>query len=174
MLHQLCLSLLILVSAGIVSPSFAGSKDQALFESVSGEWRGPGEIVAGKYKGTKFVCKLKGGPAEEIAVGISLDGHCRVDIFSQKMSAFINGSGRSYSGRFLDGTKGEGLDITSAQVQGDKIVVGINSKKLNGAMVAHLKAPDTMNVTISVKVSDHLVPVIGMTLQRSRRIGSSK
>ena len=87
------------------------------------------------------------------------------------MSAFINGSDRSYSGRFLDGAKGEGLDITSAKVHGDKIVVGINRKKLNGAMVAHLQAPDTMNVTISVKVSDRLVPVIGMTLQRSRRIG---
>ena len=70
------------------------------------------------------------------------------------------------------GAKGEGLDITSAKVQGNKIVVSINRKKLNGAMVAHLKAPDTMDVTISVKVSDRLIPVIGMTLQRSRRIGS--
>ncbi len=172
MLHRLCLSLLFMLTVGVVSPSMAGSKDKAFFESVSGEWRGPGEIVAGKYKGTKFVCKLKGDQAAQIAVGIALDGHCRVGIFSQKMSAFINGKGRSYSGRFLDGAKGEGLDITSAKVHGNKIVVDINRKKLNGAMVAHLKAPDTMDVTISVKVSDRLIPVIGMTLQRSRRIGS--
>lgn len=73
-----------------------------------------------------------------------LDGHCRVGIFSQKMSAFIANKGNKYSGKFLDGARGEGLDITSGRVKGNKIVVGINRRKLNGAMVAHLKEPNTM------------------------------
>ena len=34
--------------------------------SVEGEWAGPGEIVAGKYKGTKFTCNFTGStPAEQ-------------------------------------------------------------------------------------------------------------
>jgi hypothetical protein len=171
---RLFLTFLVLFASGLATSSWAGSRDKAFFDSVSGTWRGPGEIVAGKYKGTKFVCNLKGGPAEEIALGLSLDGHCRVGIFSQKMSAFITGRGSRYSGRFLDGAKGDGLDIVSGRVRGNKIVVGINRKKLDGAMVAHLPEPNTLNVTISVKVRNQLVPVIGMTLSRNRKIGSSQ
>ncbi len=172
MFFRIILTSLALLMTGMFTVSWAGSKEQAFFDSVEGVWRGPGEIVAGKYKGTKFVCKLKGGPAEEIAVGMMLDGHCRVGIFSQKMSAFIASKGKRYSGRFMDGAKGEGLDIVSGRIQGNKIVVGINRRKLNGAMVAHLKQPNTMDVTISVKVGEQLVPVIGMTLERNTRIGS--
>lgn len=172
MFFRLLLAFLVLVAPGLSALSWAGSKDKAFFDSVEGTWRGPGEIVAGKYKGTKFVCKLKGGPADEIALGMMLDGHCRVGIFSQKMSAFIANQGNKYSGKFLDGARGEGLDITSGRVKGNKIVVGINRRKLNGAMVAHLKEPNTMDVTISVKVGESLVPVIGMTLERNTKIGS--
>lgn len=172
MFLRISLTFLILLATSLTSASWAGSKDKAFFDSVEGVWRGPGEIVAGKYKGTKFVCKLKGGPAAEVALGMLLDGHCRVGIFSQKMSAIISGKGNKYSGRFLDGAKGEGLDITSGRVKGNKIVVGINRRKLNGAMVAHLKQPNTMDVTISVKVGERLVPVIGMTLERNTKIGS--
>ncbi len=47
---------------------------------------GPGEIVAGKYKGTKFTCTLDGTtPAEK--AGMTLDGSCRVGIFNQPMKA---------------------------------------------------------------------------------------
>lgn len=172
MFFRLLLACLVLFASGLSTLAWAGSKDKAFFDSVEGTWRGPGEIVAGKYKGTKFVCKLKGGPADEIALGMMLDGHCRVGIFSQKMSAFIASKGNKYSGRFLDGARGEGLDITSGRVKGNKIVVGINRRKLNGAMVAHLKKPNTMDVTISVKVGETLVPVIGMTLERNTKIGS--
>jgi len=172
MFLRFCVIAIAMLLFGLTDPSSAGSREQTFFESVGGVWRGPGEIVAGKYKGTKFVCDFNGGPAEEIAVGLSLDGHCRVGIFSQKMSAFIASNGGRYSGHFLDGSQGGGLDIVSGKIQDDKIVVGINRNKLNGAMVAHLQAPDTMNVTISVKVGKRLVPVIGMTLSRDRQVGS--
>ncbi|WP_136656891.1 hypothetical protein [Nitratireductor sp. XY-223] len=173
MLFRLSLTALALVFAGFASPSLAGPKDKVFFDSVTGVWHGPGEIVAGKYKGTKFVCKFKGAPSEEHAVGVAMDGHCRVGIFSQKMSAFIGGRRGEYRGQFQDGANGEGLDLTSGQVRGNKIVVGLNRKKLNGAMVAHLEEPDVMNVTISVQVRERLIPVIGMTLSRDQRIGSS-
>ncbi|MDA4848254.1 hypothetical protein [Hoeflea poritis] len=173
MFFRLSLSALALVIAGFATPSWAGQKDKIFFESVEGSWRGPGEIVAGKYKGTKFVCKFKGAPSAEHAVGVAMDGHCRVGIFSQKMSAFIGGKRGKYSGRFQDGAKGDGLDIISGQINGNKIVVGLNRKKLDGAMVAHLEEPNVMNVTISVKVRERLIPVIGMTLSRERRVGAS-
>ena len=82
------------------------------------------------------------------------------------MSAVITQSGKSYNGKFLDGANGKGLDIVSGNVAKDKVVVGINRKKLNGAMIARLQGNSTMNITISVKVEDTMVPVIGVSLNR--------
>lgn len=147
-----------------LAPANAG--DRQFFERVAGEWKGPGEIVAGKYKGTKFVCNLTGDTSGPHEAGITLDGSCRVGIFTQEMSAVISRRKGSYTGRFLDGADGEGLDVVSGRVSGNRVVVGINRKKLNGAMIAQLNDPETLNVTISVKVGKQLVPVIGMTLKR--------
>ena len=46
------------------------------------------------------------------------------------------------------------------------MVVGINRAKLNGAMVARVSNDNSMNITISVKVADQMIPVIGVTLAR--------
>lgn len=162
----LCLAAAFLLSA---APSSARDADAIFFESVAGGWKGPGEIVAGKYKGTKFVCNLIGDPNATKQKGISLDGTCRVGVFNQKMSAVITRKGKSYTGRFLDGAAGAGLDIVSGKISGDRAVMGINRKTLNGAMIARLHDEETMNVTISVKVGEQMVPVIGMTLKRDAR-----
>jgi len=82
------------------------------------------------------------------------------------MSAVITQTGKGYKGQFLDGADGKGLDIVSGAVNGDKVVVGINRAQLNGAMVASLLDPNTMNITISVKVEEQMIPVIGLTLDR--------
>ncbi|MDI7863899.1 hypothetical protein MRS76_18255 [Rhizobiaceae bacterium n13] len=154
------------VTVGFAADATASSRDKAFFETVSGNWKGPGEIVAGKYKGTKFTCNLFGEPASGKSAGIKLDGTCRVGVFSQPMSAVISQVGNSYKGKFLDGADGKGLDIVSGTVNGDKVVVGINRQKLNGAMIARIDGDNAMNVTISVKVEDRMVPVIGLTLNR--------
>jgi hypothetical protein len=149
-----------------VSEVQAASRDDVFFSSVVGAWKGPGEIVAGKYKGTKFTCDLTGEPVSLKDTGIKLGGTCRVGVFKQPMSAVITRVGNSYEGKFLDGAEGKGLDIVSGQVSGDKVVVGINRAKLNGAMVARVQNPNSMNITISVKVADQMVPVIGLSLTR--------
>jgi len=162
-IFPLCLAAIALASA---TPALARDKDMVFFESVAGSWKGPGEIVAGKYKGTKFVCNLSGDAVEGVSAGISLDGHCRVGVFNQKMSALITRKGSTYTGRFLDGSAGDGLDIVSGRITRDRAVMGINRKTLDGAMIARLHDTETMNVTISVKVGKEMVPVIGMTLKR--------
>jgi hypothetical protein len=160
LLSAVCSSLLLLSTAAL-----SADRDAFFFRSVQGAWVGPGEIVAGKYKGTKFTCTLT-GEAPEGKIGMSLDGSCRVGIFSQRMSAMIERNGRTYRGTFLDGAAGKGLDIVSGNVKGDKVVMALNRNKLNGAMLATMKGPDTMNVTVSVRVDETLVPVIGMNLRR--------
>ncbi|MBO3760665.1 hypothetical protein [Ciceribacter sp. L1K22] len=158
-------ALLATAVVAVPSPADAAPRDKRFFDSVAGIWTGPGEIVAGKYKGTKFTCNLTGisstGPA-----GLTLDGTCRVGVFSQPMKAVISQVGNGYQGKFLDGAEGKGLDIISGNVSGNKVVMGINRAKLNGAMVASLKNQTAMNITISVKVEDQLVPVIGLSLNR--------
>jgi hypothetical protein len=98
---------------------------------------------------------------------MTLDGGCRVGLFTQRMSASIERSGRSgYRGTFLDGSKGEGLDVVGGSVSRQQVVFAINRNALNGAMQARLADPDTMQVTVSVRVDDTMVPVIGVNLKR--------
>ncbi|ANP85791.1 hypothetical protein [Rhizobium leguminosarum] len=152
--------------ADVAPAATAATRDKAFFDSVAGSWKGPGEIVAGKYKGTKFTCSLIGEPTGDSSAGIKLDGTCRVGVFKQPMTAVISQSGSSYKGKFLDGAAGKGLDVVSGAVSEDTVVVGINRAKLNGAMIARVRDDKTMNVTVSVKVESQMIPVIGLTLTR--------
>ncbi len=149
----------------IASTFSAQATDKKFFNDIQGQWSGPGEIVAGKYKGTKFVCTFDGtNPAEKS--GMEVDGSCRVGVFSQPMSALILKAGRSYTGRFLDGEKGKGMDVTGGRYTKGRIVADIKRKDLRGIMVANLSNPNALKVTISVKHEGRLVPVIGMNLAR--------
>lgn len=176
-LSGLAASLAIVLTALPLASAEAGSRDKRFFDSVAGYWKGPGEIVAGKYKGTKFTCNLTGMSSPEGAMGMKLDGTCRVGMFSQPMSAFISYKNGGYQGQFLDGAEGKGLDIISGAVSGDKVVVGINRAKLDGAMVARMQNDTAMNITISVRVEDQMIPVIGLKLNRQANamaVGSAK
>ena len=155
------------ISAGLTSPSQSAESDRAFFESVEGSWVGPGEIIAGKFKGTKFVCTFAGTTADK-KLGVTLDGGCRVGMFTQKMTASVEHNGVSgYRGKFLDGASGSGLDIISGNVvDGRKVVLAINRNQLKGVMQARLPDSQTMTVSVSVKVDDSMIQVIGMNLKR--------
>lgn len=158
----------LLLAASFMAPlqALAAGKDAAFFDRTEGTWSGPGEIIAGKYKGTKFVCNFAGTPTKK-SDGLTLDGTCRVGVFNQKMKATVQRSGNSYTGKFLDGAAGEGMDVVSGNiVDRNKAVFGINRKKLKGAMIAKLADDQSMIVTISVKVEEKMVPVVGVSLKR--------
>ena len=152
----------------------ASEKDKRFFSRVQGDWSGPGEIVAGKYQGTRFVCNFKGATPDG-KVGMSLDGGCRVGLFTQKMSASVEHQGRKgYRGTFMDGAIGEGLAVGGGNVNSERVVLTLHRNQLNGAMLARLPDDNTMHVTVSVKVDDQMVPVIGMNLKRTdqRTVGA--
>lgn len=155
-----------IASTSFIASAHATPKETQFFDSVAGNWSGPGEIVAGKYKGTKFSCDLVGEALSNKETGIKLEGTCRVGVFKQPMSALITKKGSTFTGQFLDGGAGKGLDIVSGQVSGNKVVVGVNRQNLSGAMVARVDGEKAMNITISVKVGDEMVPVIGLSLER--------
>jgi hypothetical protein len=146
-------------------PAQARDKDAEFFRNVEGQWAGPGEIVAGKYKGTKFTCTLD-GTTPAAATGMTLDGSCRVGIFNQPMKATVTRTGNSYKGTFLDGSAGKGLDVTGGNVAGNRVILAISRKQLSGAMQAKFNNDNSMNVTISVHLEDQLIPVVGMSLKR--------
>lgn len=145
---------------------YAADSDVDFFRSIEGSWSGPGEVVAGKYKGTKFTCDFA-GTSEVTQVGMTLNGNCRVGVFSQPMKATVLRGPGGFSGAFNDGSKGEGLDVTSGKVGKDRMVFSLNRKQLNGAMMARLENKNSMNVTLSVKIQDDLIPVVGMKLKRT-------
>lgn len=141
-------------------------RDAVFFNTVAGNWSGPGEIIAGKYKGTKFVCTFT-GESKSGTTGMSLDGNCRVGVFTQRMSASFQHNGRDYRGKFMDGAAGKGLDIISGNVvDGEKVILAVNRAQLDGVMQARLPDENSMKVTVSVKVENKLVPVIGVNLKR--------
>jgi len=157
----------IATAAGAAGPAESAERDRMFFQSIEGAWTGPGEIVAGKYKGTKFTCSFSGTtPSKKL--GMTLDGGCRVGMFMQKMSASVEQSrSAGYQGKFMDGAAGSGLDIVSGNVvDSRKVVLGINRNQLQGVMQARLPDQNTMAVTVSVRVEGTLVPVIGMSLKR--------
>lgn len=159
---------------GTVQDADASERERRFFSSVEGRWSGPGEIVAGKYKGTKFVCNFVGSTPDG-KIGMALDGGCRVGLFTQKMSAAIEKSGgQGYRGTFMDGAAGKGLDVVGGSVASNRVVFRLVRNSLNGAMQARMADGNTMNVTVSVKVEDEMVPVIGMSLKRldGRSVGS--
>jgi hypothetical protein len=143
----------------------ATDNDTMFFKKAQGKWSGPGEIVAGKYKGTKFVCTFDGSTHGE-NTGMTMDGSCRVGVFNQDMKATVQRAGSKYKGAFLDGAKGKGLDIVAGNVTGNRVTFALNRNQLNGAMLAKLTTDNSMNVNISVRVNKDMVPVIGMTLTR--------
>jgi hypothetical protein len=154
-------------STGFSTAASAADADKAFFQSVEGKWVGPGEIVAGKYKGTKFTCNFTGS-SPTAKVGMSLDGNCRVGMFTQQMSATVEHKGRNgYKGTFMGGSDGAGLDIISGSViDARKVVFNINRNQLNGLMQARIPDDNSMVVTVSVRVDKKVVPVIGMNLKR--------
>ena len=171
MIVRMALSALLPVATAaaiLSSPSegHASEPDRKFFNKVEGAWSGPGEIVAGKYKGTRFTCNFT-GITDKQKVGVSLDGGCRVGLFTQKMSAIVEHAGRKgYRGTFMDGAVGEGLDVVGGSVKGHKVTLNLTRNQLNGAMLASLPDDDTLHVTVSVRVDQQMVPVIGMNLKR--------
>lgn len=145
---------------------YAADSDVDFFRSIEGKWSGPGEVVAGKYKGTKFTCDFA-GTSEATQVGMTLDGNCHVGVFNQPMKATVTRGPSGFSGAFNDGSKGDGLDVISGKVSKDRMVFGLNRKQLNGAMMARLEDKNSMNITVSVKVENDLIPVVGMKLKRT-------
>lgn len=149
----------------LTSTSVAFASDVKFFENIQGKWSGPGEIVAGKYKGTKYICTFDGTNPDK-GQGMVIDGTCRVGVFSQKMTAHITKNGSNYKGAFLDGAKGDGMDVTGGRYTRDRIIVDIVRNELNGIMVVNLEDQNQMKATISVRHNKQLIPVIGMNLQR--------
>ncbi|MCI5077264.1 hypothetical protein [Oricola sp.] len=157
--------------AATVAPVEANERESRFFRQIEGKWRGPGEIVAGKYKGTKFTCEFSGEtPSNNL--GMTLDGGCRVGFFSQKMKATVKRKGHGYTGTFMDGSDGEGLDVTAGAISPTRAVLTLKRNQLDGAMLARLASKNQLNITVSVTVGDTLVPVIGMKLDRVKRVAN--
>ena len=104
---------------------------------------------------------------------MTLDGSCRVGVFTQQMTATVEHKGRGgYKGSFMGGSSGNGLDIVAGNVVDTrKVVFAINRNQLNGVMQARSPDDQSMVVTVSVKVDKQVVPVIGMNLKRVDGVG---
>ncbi|TNB46605.1 hypothetical protein FF124_16545 [Martelella lutilitoris] len=152
--------------AALPANAAAESADSAFFRMVAGKWSGPGKIVEGKMKGTRFRCELDGLPIEGEKDGFKLDGKCRAGLFSHPMTAVFIREADGYRGRFLDGEDGDGLEVTGGSVENGKAVIELRREDVEGALVTSLKGPEDLNITLLIKGGTRYVPVIGLSLKR--------
>ena len=141
-------------------------EDRAFFEAVAGQWSGPGKIVEGKMKGTRFTCALDGLPLTGDETGFRLDGKCRTGMFSHPVSAVFIRDGETYRGQFLDGEDGDGLNVVGGAVKDSKAVIDLKRHDITGALVTNLQSDDDLNITLLIKGGTRFVPVIGLSLKR--------
>lgn len=166
MIKTIFVCLMTVIMTMICHTAIASESDEAFFHSVEGSWSGSGNVVAGKYKGTKFSCKLIGSTPGFVS-GMKLNGSCNVGMFSQSVNASIVAVGETYQGEFNNGSHGEGLDIISGEVINNTVVLNLNRKQLDGVMTASVDERSNMSVMISVKVAEELIPVIEMNLKQT-------
>jgi len=166
-MKRLLAPILIFMALFIVDGVGAQEMSGNFFRALDGKWRGSGEVVAGKYKGTRFQCNFN-SLSGLATIDLLLDGTCRMGLFSQSLKAQVRGSKNGVlSGSFNDGARGEGMDITAGKIGKDHVVLDLLRDNLQGKMLAQLKNKNTMHITLSVKVSEHFIPVVGLDLQRN-------
>ena len=142
------------------------SSDRAFFGEVAGKWSGPGEIIEGKMKGTRFRCDLDGLSLPDGETGFRLEGRCRAGMLSHPVSAVFIREGGTYRGQFLDGSEGDGLDVTGGSIVDRRAVIELKRDKVTGALVANLLDAENFNITLLIKGGTRFVPVIGLSLTR--------
>lgn len=141
--------------------------DRAAFlQSVRGVWSGKGQVVAGRYKGTKFSCNFT-APSSAALTDMQLNGACRTGIFSQPIKASISGKGDTFQGSFNEGAQANGLDIVAGRVEKNRLTLELNREKLKGHMTARLVNDNSLNIVLAVKIDDEIIPVIDMNLTRA-------
>jgi len=146
-----------------------GARERGFLQAFEGRWSGGGEIVAGKYKGTRFHCSFI-GTQNLREVGMSLDGTCRVGLFSQMMKAKISRHPSGvFLGQFNDGAKAQGMDITAAHIGADHMHFDLNRQNLQGTMLARLNTQDSLSISLSVKVMGEFVRLAAVNLKRDDR-----
>nr|WP_272210798.1 hypothetical protein [Marinicella sp. W31]MDC2876714.1 hypothetical protein [Marinicella sp. W31] len=69
------------LAVALPSGAAADGDDGTFFRQVAGKWSGPGKIVEGKMKGTRFRCELDGLALEDSQEGFRLEGSCRAGLF---------------------------------------------------------------------------------------------
>jgi len=158
--------LLATILIGSIGSANAANQEKQFLQSIAGQWSGPGEIVAGKYKGTKFTCTLS-GTSETAEIGMTLDGVCRLGIFSQPIRAKFARSANGYHGTFNNGSQAQGLDITSGQIRKDHMIFDLNRQQFNGNMTARLADRNLMNITLAIRIEKAVIPIIDMKLTRT-------
>ncbi|WP_180897492.1 hypothetical protein [Martelella soudanensis] len=154
------------LAAALPASAVAESDDDAFFRQVAGKWVGPGKIIEGKLKGTRFKCELDGLPVTGAEGGFKLDGKCRAGLFSHPITAVFIRDGDSYRGQFLDGEDGDGLAVTGGNIENGKAVIALKRQKVEGALVTSLLGEDDLNITLLIKGGTRYVPVIGLSLKR--------
>lgn len=137
------------------------------FKSIEGTWEGNGEVIAGKYKDTKFKCTLNGKTPKKI--GMDIEGNCKIGIFNQKITAKITRHHDHYRGTFLGGAEKYGLDVVSGKLSNDIFIAALVRENINGSIIVNATHKNKMGIYIAVEVNERFYPIIELELDKQKK-----
>jgi len=163
------IAVLAILALSFASTTSAEENDAAAFmEQFSGEWRGTGKLLVGPETGLKFHCALDGDPSRT-ELTFNMKGKCWSGRLSAQVYARLhfNAETNRFYGDFLDGAKGNGVDVIGER-EGSGFSLVLSRGMAQGELVAKPAGRNKMTITILLKDSTRTrsMPVAAMGFAR--------
>jgi len=167
MSRVLSLALAAALAGGSALPAHAGEATDFMAR-FSGEWLGSGQLLVGSENGLKFDCELDGDPSRT-QLTFAMKGRCWMGVLSAPVYATMryNAETNRFYGEFMDGSRGNGLDIVGARA-GDGFSLQLTRGPAQGRLTAETVNPDQMKITIFLRdrANNRELPVAAMGFTR--------
>lgn len=161
----LALSAALLCAAALPARADDAAEFMARF---SGDWTGAGELLVGPETGLQFNCDLSGEPSRT-QLTFGMKGRCGLGALSAPVHARMryNAETNRFYGEFMDGARGDGLDIVGARA-GDGFSLQLTRGAAQGRLTAEAVTPDELRIVIFYvdRANNRELPVAAMGLTR--------
>ncbi|SEQ35111.1 hypothetical protein SAMN05216548_10459 [Faunimonas pinastri] len=155
--------------AAFAAPARANDDAAVFMAKFSGEWMGIGRILIGPQVNSKFYCSLDGDPTHT-QLTFNMKGKCWMGKLSAPVFADLhyNNDNQRFYGAFLDGARGNGVDIIGERKGPDGFDLKLTRGSNSGVISASPVGDNQINATLLLHdgINNRDVPVVAMGIYR--------